>query len=54
MRILNDKDPKYYIESEAELDNIPENAPVGTKVLLNAEDDIAVYIKNEAGTFYRH
>jgi hypothetical protein len=49
MRIINKNNPEYYIESEAELAEIPENAPASTIAQCNSDDGFKVYMKNEAG-----
>jgi hypothetical protein len=49
MRIIDDDNPKYYVESEEELANIPANAPASTIAECNASDGFKVYMKNEAG-----
>lgn len=51
MKIVNNNDPVYYIESATELSTIPENAPASTIVWCNASSGFTVYMKTEAGTW---
>lgn len=43
--------PSYYIEDEAELANIPENAPSGTIIECNATSGFKVFMKHSSGVF---
>lgn len=40
---------EYYVESEAEIANIPGNAPVGSRVLVLTDDGLVVKMKNSQG-----
>jgi hypothetical protein len=41
----------YYVESEAELTDIPAEAPAGTIVEVNASTGFKVFMKNSQGEF---
>ena len=43
--------PTFYVESVDELANIPEEAPAGTIVEVNAASGFKVFMKNSQGTF---
>lgn len=41
----------YYVESEAELTDIPDEAPAGTIVEVNAATGFKVFMKDSQGNF---
>lgn len=40
---------QYYVESEAEISQIPANAPTGSTVLILTESGLTVKMKNSKG-----
>jgi hypothetical protein len=40
---------EYYVESEAEIANIPDDAPTGSRVLVLTEGGLNVKMKNSQG-----
>jgi hypothetical protein len=40
---------EYYLESEAEFDEIPKNAPIGSTALILTEAGLTVKMKNSKG-----
>ena len=40
---------EYYVESEAEIAEIPENAPTGSRVLVLTDSGLSVKMKNSKG-----
>lgn len=43
--------PVYYIEEETELTDIPADAPTGTLVFCNGDEESKMYMKNSSGDF---
>lgn len=37
---------EYYVESEAEIADIPDNAPIGSRVLILTDSGLVVKMKN--------
>lgn len=42
---------QYYVESEAEISQIPANAPTGSTVLILNENGLSVKMKNSEGNW---
>lgn len=40
---------EYYVESEAEIADIPNNAPIGSRVLVLTDGGLVVKMKNSQG-----
>lgn len=43
--------PTYYVESDTEIDQIPDNAPAGTIVEVNELNNFHIKMKMENGTW---